>query len=50
MARWLCIILLLLGFVLHPAQAEERAEPTNYCHSPKSWAEWDQLLALHPHD
>lgn len=50
MVRWLCISLLLLGFALHPAQAEENATPTNYCHSPESWAEWDQLLARHPHD
>jgi hypothetical protein len=41
---------LLLGLALHPAQAEERSEPTNYCHRPESWAEWDQLLAQHPHD
>jgi len=50
MVRWLFIILLLLGFALPPAQAEENAEPSNYCHSPESWAEWDQLLAQHPHD
>jgi hypothetical protein len=35
---------------LHSAQAEERLEPTTYCHSPESGAEWDQLLAQHPHD
>jgi hypothetical protein len=41
---------LLLGFALHPAQAGELSEPTNYCHSPESWAEWEELLAQHPHD
>jgi len=50
MGRWLFIILVLLGFALHPARAEESPEPPNYCHSPESWAEWDQLLAQHPHD
>lgn len=50
MLRGLCISLLLLGLALHPAQADERSEPTNYCHSPESWAEWDQLLAQHPDD
>jgi hypothetical protein len=50
MARWLFIMVLLLGFALHPTQAEELSEPTNYCHSPDSWAEWEELLAKHPHD
>jgi hypothetical protein len=40
----------LLGFALHPVHASGPSEPTNYCHSPESWAEWKELLAKHPHD
>jgi hypothetical protein len=49
MVRWL-IILVLLGGTLPTAHASAPSEPNNYCHSPESWAEWDQLLAQHPHD
>jgi hypothetical protein len=50
MMRCLFISLLLLGFSLHPVQSEQRLEPTNYCQIPESWGEWDQHLALYPHD
>ena len=47
MLRWL-VILLLLGFT---AAAESNdSEPPNYCQSPESWAEWQELLAKYPHD
>jgi hypothetical protein len=49
MVRWL-VILVLLGYTLPPAHAGDSSEPTNYCHSPESWAEWKELLAKHPHD
>ena len=26
------------------------AEPQNYCHDEKSWAEWDQIIAKNPND
>jgi hypothetical protein len=47
MLRWL-VILLLLGFT---AAAESNdSEPPNYCQSPESRAEWQELLAKYPHD
>jgi hypothetical protein len=30
--------------------ASDRSEPNNYCQSPQSWAEWEELLAKHPND
>lgn len=47
MLRWL-VILVLLGCTA--AAASDQAEPSNYCQSPKSWAEWQELLAKHPDD
>ena len=49
MVRWL-IILVLLGGTLPTAHASAPSEPNNYCHSPESWAEWEELLAQHTHD
>ena len=45
MLRWLAI-LLLLGFTA--AAASDHTEPPNYCQSPESWAEWQELLAKRP--
>jgi hypothetical protein len=47
MVRWLGI-LLLLGFTT--VAASDDSEPPNYCQNPESWAEWQELLAKHPHD
>jgi hypothetical protein len=47
MLRWL-VILLLLGFAA--AAESDDSEPPNYCQSPESWAEWQELIARHPHD
>ena len=49
MVRWL-VILVMLGCTLPPAYAGDSSDPTNYCHRPDSWAEWEELLAQHPHD